>query len=194
MAHSTSPKDGSSILKDEQISHLENVDNEKGIDSPSVSSQTEHDPKLASRLRHKIDWRLIPALGAMYGISLMVWRPSHLQIRLLTSVGPEKRVERCYRRHAGGSAHEQRLRLQPCQPLFFHNICALPAFYDCPLSQNRTEILLTGNLRRLGRRHHWIRFHEQLAKSDSTEAGLGILRKRLLPRRYLSAELLVYEM
>jgi sugar phosphate permease len=29
------------------------------------------DPKMASKLRHAIDWRLIPALGAMYGISLM---------------------------------------------------------------------------------------------------------------------------
>ena len=72
MTPTTTPKDGSSSLKDEQISHLENIDNEKGIDSPSLSSQTEHDPKLVSRLRHKIDWRLIPALGAMYGISLMV--------------------------------------------------------------------------------------------------------------------------
>jgi hypothetical protein len=61
------------ISKDERASHLEDIDNEKGIESPSLSSQTEHDPKLVSRLRHKIDWRLIPALGAMYGISLMVF-------------------------------------------------------------------------------------------------------------------------
>jgi hypothetical protein len=80
MAHTTAPKDGSSTHK-EQISHLENVDNEKGIGSPSVSSQTEHDPKLVSRLRHKIDWRLIPALGAMYGISLMVCHSTPLQVQ-----------------------------------------------------------------------------------------------------------------
>jgi hypothetical protein len=80
MAHTTAPKDGLSTHK-EQISHLEDVDNEKGIGSPSVSSQTEHDPKLVSRLRHKIDWRLIPALGAMYGISLMVCHPTPLQVQ-----------------------------------------------------------------------------------------------------------------
>ncbi|KAF2740951.1 major facilitator superfamily protein [Polyplosphaeria fusca] len=46
---------------------------EKGLDkvhSDSTSSQ-DFDPKLAAKIRHIIDWRLLPALGAMYGISLM---------------------------------------------------------------------------------------------------------------------------
>lgn len=62
-------------FKDHETSHLENVENEKGFTTPSSSSQTDVpftiDPKVSARLRHAIDWRLIPALGAMYGISLM---------------------------------------------------------------------------------------------------------------------------
>lgn len=60
--------------KKSHASHFENVDNEKGIlSSPTSSSPpaSTHDPKEVSRIRHHIDWRLIPALGAMYGISLM---------------------------------------------------------------------------------------------------------------------------
>jgi hypothetical protein len=49
------------------IEHLE-----KGLASPSAStSSASIDLKLAAKLRHRVDWRLIPALGAMYGISLM---------------------------------------------------------------------------------------------------------------------------
>jgi hypothetical protein len=59
----------------DQVSHLENVKNEKGLATSLSSSQNEVpfsiDPKVSARLRHAIDWRLIPALGAMYGISLM---------------------------------------------------------------------------------------------------------------------------
>ena len=62
-------------FKDHEPRHLENVENEKGFTTPSSSSLTEVpftiDPKVSARLRHAIDWRLIPALGAMYGISLM---------------------------------------------------------------------------------------------------------------------------
>ncbi|KAJ4405636.1 hypothetical protein N0V91_005155 [Didymella pomorum] len=62
-------------FKDHEARHLENVDNEKGFTTPSSSSQNDApftiDPKVSARLRHAIDWRLIPALGAMYGISLM---------------------------------------------------------------------------------------------------------------------------
>ncbi len=62
-------------FKNQQAAHLENVENEKGFVTPSSSSQNEApftiDPKVSARLRHAIDWRLIPALGAMYGISLM---------------------------------------------------------------------------------------------------------------------------
>lgn len=56
--------------KDDAVNHIEKV--EKGLASPSsASSSEEFDMKLAAKLRHRIDWRLIPALGAMYGISLM---------------------------------------------------------------------------------------------------------------------------
>jgi hypothetical protein len=54
--------------KDEAADHIEHV--EKGLASSSTSSDT-FDTKLAAKLRHRVDWRLIPALGAMYGISLM---------------------------------------------------------------------------------------------------------------------------
>lgn len=66
------------IFKDNEARHLENVENienEKGFTTPSSSSQNDApftiDPKVSARLRHSVDWRLIPALGAMYGISLM---------------------------------------------------------------------------------------------------------------------------
>jgi MFS family permease len=58
--------------KEERFEHMEHV--EKGLDgklSLSSTSSQDFDLKLAAKLRHKIDWRLIPALGAMYGISLM---------------------------------------------------------------------------------------------------------------------------
>ena len=62
-------------FKDQGATHFENIETEKGLATPSSSSQTEApftvDPKVSARLRHAIDWRLIPALGAMYGISLM---------------------------------------------------------------------------------------------------------------------------
>ena len=61
-----------SSKKDEPVEHIDKV--EKALDggrSTSTSSSQEFDPKLAAKIRHRIDWRLIPALGAMYGISLM---------------------------------------------------------------------------------------------------------------------------
>jgi hypothetical protein len=54
--------------KEEAVNHIEHV--EKGLASSSTSSDIVY-PKLAAKLRHRVDWRLIPALGAMYGISLM---------------------------------------------------------------------------------------------------------------------------
>ena len=55
--------------KDEAMKHIEKV--EKGLASSSSSTHG-FDNKLAASIRHRVDWRLIPALGAMYGISLMV--------------------------------------------------------------------------------------------------------------------------
>jgi hypothetical protein len=51
--------------KDEAVDHIEKV--EHGLGSPSASSSQTFDTKLVAKIRHRIDWRLIPALGAMYG-------------------------------------------------------------------------------------------------------------------------------
>lgn len=37
----------------------------------SSCSEDGFDKKIAATIRHRVDWRLIPALGAMYGIALM---------------------------------------------------------------------------------------------------------------------------
>lgn len=62
-------------IKDHEARHVENVEHEKGFATPSSTLHSEApftiDPKISARLWHAIDWRLIPALGAMYGISLM---------------------------------------------------------------------------------------------------------------------------
>jgi sugar phosphate permease len=61
--------------KEDLVERVEHV--EKGLADPaspsgsSSKSTQEFDVKRAARIRHLIDWRLIPALGAMYGISLM---------------------------------------------------------------------------------------------------------------------------
>lgn len=52
--------------KDEAVDLIEKV--EKGLASPS-SSFDNFDTKAAAKIRQRIDWRLIPALGAMYGKS-----------------------------------------------------------------------------------------------------------------------------
>lgn len=57
-------------IKNDSTDHIEHL--EKGLASPDPSSSSASiDLKLAAKLRHRVDWRLIPALGAMYGISLM---------------------------------------------------------------------------------------------------------------------------
>jgi len=57
-------------LKSDAVDHIEKV--EKGLaKSDSDSSEFIVDIKRAAKIRHRIDWRLVPALGAMYGISLM---------------------------------------------------------------------------------------------------------------------------
>jgi sugar phosphate permease len=56
--------------KSASVDHIEHV--EKGLASPSTSISLDiQDEKLAAKLRQRVDLRLIPALGAMYGISLM---------------------------------------------------------------------------------------------------------------------------
>lgn len=56
-----SPNQPPGILKEEEDVKIENV-----FDTPDTP-----DPKEERRIRHRIDWRLIPALGMMYGVSLM---------------------------------------------------------------------------------------------------------------------------
>src|SRR5690348_15013507 len=58
---------GHDTVKDDAVNHIEKV--EKGLASPSTSSEDTFDVKTAAKIRHRIDWRLIPALGAMYGMS-----------------------------------------------------------------------------------------------------------------------------
>ncbi|TKX19387.1 MFS transporter-like protein 158 [Elsinoe australis] len=52
----------------------DSIDKEKTAQIEDVSSAEElfhYTPKEAAKIRHRIDWRLIPALGLMYGVSLM---------------------------------------------------------------------------------------------------------------------------
>ena len=52
--------------------HPEKVDDLKVEDSSDISeTQDAFSSKEERKLRHRVDWRLIPALGLMYGISLM---------------------------------------------------------------------------------------------------------------------------
>lgn len=53
-------------FKDDAVNHIEKV--EKGLAASSTTSSDPVDVKLAAKIRHRIDWRLIPALGAMYGM------------------------------------------------------------------------------------------------------------------------------
>ena len=55
-------KDDLTTTKERDLSELEHA---------STSSEQSFDKELAAKIRHRVDWRLIPALGAMYGISLM---------------------------------------------------------------------------------------------------------------------------
>ncbi|KAF2017231.1 MFS general substrate transporter [Aaosphaeria arxii CBS 175.79] len=57
--------------KEEAVERLEHVEKGFGEERSLSTSSTEFDPKESASIRHRIDWRLIPALGAMYGISLM---------------------------------------------------------------------------------------------------------------------------
>ena len=46
-------------------------DARKEHDESSPQQVDEFDPKLAAKLRHRIDWRLLPALASMYAIALL---------------------------------------------------------------------------------------------------------------------------
>ena len=49
--------------KERDLDELEHASSSSGEDA--------FDKKMAATIRHRVDWRLIPALGAMYGIALM---------------------------------------------------------------------------------------------------------------------------
>lgn len=55
-------KENPAVAEKQDLSELENA---------STSSEQSFDKEKAAKIRHRVDWRLIPALGAMYGISLM---------------------------------------------------------------------------------------------------------------------------
>lgn len=58
------------IAKAQQGAEKEHYATEIEKASP-VPSEDAVDTKELATIRHKVDWRLIPALGAMYGIALM---------------------------------------------------------------------------------------------------------------------------
>src|SRR5690349_1245687 len=51
------------IAKERDLDELEHASSSSGEDA--------FDKNTAATIRHRVDWRLIPALGAMYGIALM---------------------------------------------------------------------------------------------------------------------------
>ncbi|KAK8104429.1 uncharacterized protein PG998_011462 [Apiospora kogelbergensis] len=54
------------------VSHASSTaDAESAPTAPLPQRSGDEDKDMAARVRHRIDWRLIPALGLMYGISLM---------------------------------------------------------------------------------------------------------------------------
>jgi hypothetical protein len=59
-------------IEKSEVVHAEDRNSEKYSDKASDSETNEvYTPQEARRLRRRIDARLIPCLGAMYGISLM---------------------------------------------------------------------------------------------------------------------------
>lgn len=65
------PKNELALAKEGDVSELENASPPPG--AVAVDSKT------AAGIRHTVDWRLIPALGAMYGVALMD-RSGHLRM------------------------------------------------------------------------------------------------------------------
>jgi hypothetical protein len=55
-------------LVSEKDAEAEAVEVEKAASSHESNAAAAFDPKEAAIIRHKVDWRLIPALGAMYGM------------------------------------------------------------------------------------------------------------------------------
>lgn len=56
-------------LEKSEVIHDENKRSDEIASDPESNEQ--YTPKEAAKIRRRIDYRLIPALGAMYGISLM---------------------------------------------------------------------------------------------------------------------------
>lgn len=56
-------KDDLVAAKEHDLNEVEHASTSSGEDAS--------DKKTAATIRHRVDWRLIPALGAMYGIALM---------------------------------------------------------------------------------------------------------------------------
>lgn len=54
-----------------QIEHLENGGKDEGAVSHPFGNVEDYDKQRAAKLRHRIDFRLIPALAAMYAICLL---------------------------------------------------------------------------------------------------------------------------
>lgn len=63
-------------LVSEKDGEAEALEIEKAASSHEGNAAATFDPKEVAIIRHKVDWRLIPALGAMYGMCIGVTNPS----------------------------------------------------------------------------------------------------------------------
>lgn len=166
-----------SFKEEQRAAHLENFDNEKGFTTPSSSSQTDTpfaiDPKVSSRLRHAIDWRLIPALGAMYGISLMDRKNVSnaaiagmlVDLKMGRGMGYNL-VNLCFF-----------ITYVLCQP-FMVILCRkvgpryfLPGTHENTRKCSSPNLTTKRYLSRMGCSHCRVWLHQQLAKLDTFETG-----------------------
>lgn len=118
---------------------------EKPQDAIEVENASSHldddvdDVKEIKRVRNRIDWRLIPALGAMYGMALM--DRTNLPNAAIGEQHSYFGSDTSYSHHpsswhARGLELVQRPWLQHCQHVFLHYIRYPPAPYDPHLPQN----------------------------------------------------------
>lgn len=70
MANIPQPTDAAAVYA-EKTYHAEVEDTSLSSKRDSNEALSQFTPKQERSLRHRVDWRLIPALGLMYGVSLM---------------------------------------------------------------------------------------------------------------------------
>lgn len=70
MANKAQPVDAAAVYAEKEY-HAEVEDTSSSSKRDSSEALAQFTPKQERSLRHRVDWRLIPALGLMYGVSLM---------------------------------------------------------------------------------------------------------------------------